>query len=194
MLKMKIRRIAVFASGSGTNAQNIFSYFSGNQNVIIDSLWSNNPNAYALERAGKFGVDTFTFTKNEFVNSTFVPDKLRERGVDLVVLAGFLWLIPPQLISAVKIINIHPALLPKYGGKGMYGAKVHEAVVANREKESGITIHYVNDKYDEGTIIFQARCDVNENDTPDDVASKVHQLEYQYYPEVILKVLTEIFE
>ena len=194
MLKMKIRRIAIFASGSGTNAQNIFSYFSGNQNVIIDSLWSNNPNAYALERAGKFGVDTFTFTKNEFVNSTFVPDKLRERGVDLVVLAGFLWLIPPRLISAVKIINIHPALLPKYGGKGMYGAKVHEAVVANREKESGITIHYVNDKYDEGTIIFQARCDVNENDTSDDVASKVHQLEYQYYPEVILKVLTENFE
>lgn len=194
MLKMKIRRIAIFASGSGTNAQNIFSYFSGNQNVIIDSLWSNNPNAYALERAGKFGVDTFTFTKNEFVNSTFVPDKLRERGVDLVVLAGFLWLIPPQLISAVKIINIHPALLPKYGGKGMYGAKVHEAVVANRERESGITIHYVNEKYDEGTIIFQARCDVNKNDTPDDVASKVHQLEYQYYPEVILKVLTENFE
>lgn len=194
MLKMKIRRIAIFASGSGTNAQNIFSYFSGNQNVIIDSLWSNNPNAYALERAGKFGVDTFTFTKNEFVNSTFVPDKLRERGVDLVVLAGFLWLIPPQLISAVKIINIHPALLPKYGGKGMYGAKVHEAVVANRERESGITIHYVNEKYDEGTIIFQARCDVNENDTSDDVASKVHQLEYQYYPEVILKVLTENFE
>lgn len=191
---MKIRRIAIFASGSGTNAQNIFSYFSGNQNVIIDSLWSNNPNAYALERAGKFGVDTFTFTKNEFVNSTFVPDKLRERGVDLVVLAGFLWLIPPQLISAVKIINIHPALLPKYGGKGMYGAKVHEAVVANRERESGITIHYVNEKYDEGTIIFQARCDVNKNDTPDDVASKVHQLEYQYYPEVILKVLTENFE
>ena len=191
---MKIRRIAVFASGSGTNAQNIFSYFSENQNVIIDSLWSNNPNAYALERAGKFGVETFVFTKNEFVNSNFVPDKLRERGVDLVVLAGFLWLIPPQLVSAVKIINIHPALLPKYGGKGMYGAKVHEAVVANREKESGITIHYVNEKYDEGTIIFQARCDVNENDSPDDVASKVHQLEYQYYPEVILKVLSENFE
>lgn len=191
---MKIRRIAVFASGSGTNAQNIFSYFSENQNVIIDSLWSNNPNAYALERAGKFGVETFVFTKDEFVNSTLVPDKLRERGVDLVVLAGFLWLIPPQLVSAVKIINIHPALLPKYGGKGMYGAKVHEAVVANREKESGITIHYVNEKYDEGTIIFQARCDVNENDSPDDVASRVHQLEYQYYPEVILKVLSENFE
>ncbi|MGE0019025.1 MAG: phosphoribosylglycinamide formyltransferase [Draconibacterium sp.] len=191
---MKTRKIAVFASGSGTNAQNIFSYFSENQNVIIDSLWSNNPNAYALERARNFGVETFVFTKNEFVNSSFVSDKLRERGVDLVVLAGFLWLIPSQLISTVKIINIHPALLPKYGGKGMYGAKVHEAVVANREKESGITIHYVNEKYDEGTVIFQAKCELNDNDTPDDVASKVHQLEYQYYPEVILKILTESFE
>ncbi len=191
---MKNRRIAVFASGSGTNAQNIFSYFSGNQNVIIDSLWCNNPNAYALERARNFGVETFVFTKNEFVNTNLVPDKLRERRVDLVVLAGFLWLIPPQLISAVKIINIHPALLPKYGGKGMYGAKVHEAVVANKESESGITIHYVNEKYDEGIIIFQAKCEINESDTPDDVASKVHQLEYQYYPEVILKVLTENFE
>ena len=191
---MKIRRIAVFASGSGTNAQNIFNYFSENQSVIIDSLWSNNPNAYALERAKKIGVETFVFTKNEFINSNFVPDKLRERGVDLVVLAGFLWLIPPQLIAAVKIINIHPALLPKYGGKGMYGAKVHEAVVADKERESGITIHYVNEKYDEGTIIFQVKCEVNENDTPDDVAFKVHQLEYQYYPEIILKVLTENFE
>lgn len=190
---MKTRRIAVFASGSGTNAQNIFSYFADNQNVIIDSLWSNNPNAFALERARKFGVETFVFTKDEFVNSDFVVKKILERKVDLVVLAGFLWLIPPSLIDAVRIINIHPALLPKYGGKGMYGAKVHEAVVANHEKESGITIHYVNEKYDEGAIVFQAKCDITESDTPDDVASKVHQLEYQYYPEIVLKVLNENF-
>jgi len=190
---MKIRKIAVFASGSGTNAQNIFSYFADNQSVMIDSLWSNNPNAYALERARKFGVETFVFTKDEFVNSDLVVKKIIEREIDLVVLAGFLWLIPPALINIVKIINIHPALLPKYGGKGMYGAKVHEAVVAAKEKESGITIHYVNEKYDEGGIIFQAKCSVLDSDTPYDVATKVHHLEYQHYPAIILKVLDDNF-
>lgn len=191
---MITKRIAVFASGSGSNAQNIFEYFSDNQQVIIDSLWSNNPNAYAIERALRFGIETFTFTKNEFVNSGLVVEKLRERKVDLVVLAGFLWLIPPQLIAEFKIINIHPALLPKYGGKGMYGMKVHEAVVANKERESGITIHYVNEKYDEGAIIFQASCEVDKNDTPEEVASKVHQLEYQYFPKIVFKVLFEDFD
>lgn len=190
---MKIRRIAVFASGSGTNAQNIFEYFADNQNVIIDSLWSNNPNAYAIERARQFGVESFLFTKNEFVNTNFVVEQLIERKIDLVVLAGFLWLIPPSMISAFPIINIHPALLPKYGGKGMYGAKVHEAVVSNRESESGITIHYVNENYDEGKIIFQAKCKIEETDSADDVADKVHKLEYQYYPEVINNVLKERF-
>lgn len=190
---MKIIRIAVFASGSGTNAQNIFEYFADNQNVIIDSLWSNNPNAYAIERARQFGVESFLFTKNEFVNTNFVVEQLIERKIDLVVLAGFLWLIPPSMISAFPIINIHPALLPKYGGKGMYGAKVHEAVVSNRENESGITIHYVNENYDEGKIIFQAKCKIEETDSADDVADKVHKLEYQYYPEVINNVLKERF-
>lgn len=190
---MKIIRIAVFASGSGTNAQNIFEYFADNQNVIIDSLWSNNPNAYAIERARQFGVESFLFTKNEFVNTNFVVEQLIERKIDLVVLAGFLWLIPPSMISAFPIINIHPALLPKYGGKGMYGAKVHEAVVSNRESESGITIHYVNENYDEGKIIFQAKCKIEETDSADDVADKVHKLEYQYYPEVINNVLKERF-
>jgi len=188
---MSIKKIAVFASGSGSNAQNIFEYFSDNQYVIVDSLWSNNPNSYAIERARKFGVETFVFTKDEFVNPVFVVEKLRERKVDLIVLAGFLWLIPPQLIAEFKIINIHPALLPKYGGKGMYGMKVHEAVVRNKEKESGITIHFVNEKYDEGAVIFQARCEVDNNDTPEGVASKVHQLEYQYFPKIIFKVLSE---
>lgn len=190
---MKIIRIAVFASGSGTNAQNLFEYFADNQNVIIDSLWSNNPNAYAIERARQFGVESFLFTKNEFVNTNFVVEQLIERKIDLVVLAGFLWLIPPSMISAFPIINIHPALLPKYGGKGMYGAKVHEAVVSNRESESGITIHYVNENYDEGKIIFQAKCKIEETDSADDVADKVHKLEYQYYPEVINNVLEERF-
>jgi len=190
---MSIKKIAVFASGSGSNAQNIFEYFSDNQYVIVDSLWSNNPNSYAIERARKFGVETFVFTKDEFVNPVFVVEKLRERKVDLIVLAGFLWLIPPQLIAEFKIINIHPALLPKYGGKGMYGMKVHEAVVRNKEKESGITIHFVNEKYDEGAVIFQARCEIDNNDTPEGVASKVHQLEYQYFPKIIFKVLSEDF-
>ncbi|HSO85872.1 MAG TPA: phosphoribosylglycinamide formyltransferase [Draconibacterium sp.] len=187
---MKIQRIAIFASGSGTNAQNIFEYFSENEYVVIDSLWSNNPNAFALERAKKFGIETFSFSKNEFRNTDFVVEELKKREVNLIVLAGFLWLIPSNLIQNFRIINIHPALLPKYGGKGMYGMKVHQAVVENKDTESGISIHFVNEKYDEGEIIFQAKCPVLPTDSADDVANKVHQLEYKYFPEVIEKVLS----
>jgi len=187
---MKIQRIAIFASGSGTNAQNIFEYFSENEYVVIDSLWSNNPNAFAFERAKKFGIETFSFSKNEFRNTDFVVEELKKREVNLIVLAGFLWLIPSNLIQNFRIINIHPALLPKYGGKGMYGMKVHQAVVENKDTESGISIHFVNEKYDEGEIIFQAKCPVLPTDSADDVANKVHQLEYKYFPEVIEKVLS----
>jgi len=187
---MKIQRIAIFASGSGTNAQNIFEYFSENEYVVIDSLWSNNPNAFALERAKKFGIETFSFSKNEFRNTDFVVEELKKREVNLIVLAGFLWLIPSNLIQNFRIINIHPALLPKYGGKGMYGMKVHQSVVENKDTESGISIHFVNEKYDEGEIIFQAKCPVLPTDSADDVANKVHQLEYKYFPEVIEKVLS----
>lgn len=187
---MKIQRIAIFASGSGTNAQNIFEYFSENEYVVIDSLWSNNPNAFALERAKKFGIETFVFNKIEFRNTDFVVEELKKREVNLIVLAGFLWLIPSNLIQNFRIINIHPALLPKYGGKGMYGMKVHQAVVENKDTESGISIHFVNEKYDEGEIIFQAKCPVLPTDSADDVANKVHQLEYKYFPEVIEKVLS----
>ena len=186
---MEERRIALFASGSGTNAQNIINYFAGNEGVVVDSVWTNNPEAYVLERAKKFGVDTFMFTKEEFRNTNKVLEELKKRNVDLIVLAGFLWLIPVNLIQNFRIINIHPALLPKYGGKGMYGMKVHQAVVDNKEMESGISIHFVNEKYDEGKIIFQAKCPVLPTDSPDDVAMKVHQLEYKYFPEVIEKVL-----
>lgn len=189
---MESKKIALFASGSGTNAQKIFEYFSDNELVIIDSLWSNKKDAYALERAKKFQIDGFVFNRDEFTNSNFVVEKLKERNVDLIVLAGFLWLVPLNLIHAFPIINIHPALLPKYGGKGMYGMKVHESVVKNKEKESGITIHYVNEIYDDGRIIFQAKCAVDAADTPEDIASKIHKLEYQYFPVVIEKVLHEI--
>jgi phosphoribosylglycinamide formyltransferase 1 len=186
---MDVKRIAIFASGSGTNAQNIIKYFSDNERVIIDSLWTNNPNAYALERARNLGTETFIFTKDEFVNTSKVVEELKKRNVNLIVLAGFLWLIPINLIQNFKIINIHPALLPKYGGKGMYGIKVHQAVVDNKDNESGISIHFVNEKYDDGEIIFQTKCTVLPSDTPEDVAIKVHELEYKYFPEVIEKVL-----
>lgn len=189
---MKIRKIAVFASGSGTNAQNIFEYFVDNKLVVIDSLWSNNPEAFALERAQKFGIETFVFNREQLINTTFVVDELKKREIDLIVLAGFLWLIPPSLIEAFRIVNIHPALLPKYGGKGMYGMKVHEAVVENKEKETGITIHFVNEKYDDGAIVFQAKCEVSEKDSPEDVANKVHQLEYKYFPLIIEEVVNDI--
>jgi phosphoribosylglycinamide formyltransferase-1 len=186
---MKVKKIALFASGSGTNVQNIIEYFSGNEQVIVDSVWSNNPAAFALERAKRFDIEAFVFTKDEFVTTNKVADELKKRGIDLVVLAGFLWLIPVNLIQNFTIVNIHPALLPKYGGRGMYGMKVHQTVVDNREKESGITIHYVNEKYDEGKIIFQAKCEVLSTDCANDVALKVHELEYRYFPEIIEKVL-----
>ncbi len=184
-----MKKIAIFASGSGTNAQNIIEYFKDNRYVEIDSLWSNKENAYVLIRAEKLGVETFTFNRNEFYNSVDVLEALSARKVDMIVLAGFLWLVPRYLTEEFTIINIHPALLPKYGGKGMYGKYVHEAVVANKEKESGISIHYVNEQYDEGNIIFQAKCELAASDNPDDVAAKVHELEYEHFPRVIEEVI-----
>ncbi|HSH20174.1 MAG TPA: phosphoribosylglycinamide formyltransferase [Draconibacterium sp.] len=188
---MEVKKIALFASGSGTNVQNIIEYFAENENITIDSVWTNNPSAFVLERARKYNIDTFVFTKNEFRNTNNVVESLQKRGVNLIVLAGFLWLIPVNLIQNFRIINIHPALLPKYGGKGMYGMNVHRAVIDNHETESGISIHFVNEKYDEGKIIFQAKCPVVSSDTPDDVAKKVHQLEYKFFPEVIERVILD---
>lgn len=189
---MKRKKLALFASGSGTNAQKIMEYFSDNEKIIVDSLWSNNPDAFALHRAAGFGIETFVFSREELNKTNLVVDKLKERGVELIVLAGFLWLIPVSLIRNFTIINIHPALLPKYGGKGMYGMRVHEAVVENKDSETGITIHYVNENYDEGKLIFQAKCKVLPNDSPEDVAKKVHQLEYEHFPKVIEKVVVEL--
>ncbi len=184
-------RVAVFASGSGSNAENIVKYFSGRLSSDDFSFYCNNKNAFVNKRAKDLGVKITLFSREEFYSSDIIVDQLKEEGCEIIVLAGFLWLIPDNLVKAFngKIINIHPALLPKYGGKGMYGKKVHEAVVENKEKESGITIHYVDANYDEGKVIFQAKCDVLEGDSANDVERKVHDLEYLYYPKVIEELL-----
>jgi len=184
-----MKKIAIFASGSGTNAQNIIEYFSNKKSVAVDSLWSNNEDAYALIRAKKLGIETFIFDRKTLYKSTEILKTLTERKIDMIVLSGFLWLFPDYLTEKFTTVNIHPALLPKYGGKGMFGAHVHESVVKNKEKESGITIHYVNNKYDSGKIIFQAKCSLTPDDTPEIVAQKVHELEYKYFPQIIEKTL-----
>lgn len=184
-----MKKIAIFASGSGSNAENIAEYFRDNEFLNIECIYSNKADAFVLERAKKYNIPTFVFSRDDFYNTDKVLQSLKNYDVDLVVLAGFLWLIPQYLIDNFTTINIHPALLPAYGGKGMYGSRVHEAVVANKEKESGITIHYVNEKYDEGQIIAQAKCEVLPSDTPDDVAAKVHELEYTHFPKVIDELL-----
>jgi len=188
---MKKRNIAVFASGSGTNAQRITEYFSDHPEISVSMILSNKPDAYVLVRAKKLTIPSVVFDRHTFYETTEISGLLKKNKIDLIVLAGFLWLIPEDLIQAFRgrIINIHPALLPKYGGKGMYGSRVHEAVIQSRDKESGITIHFVNEKYDEGNIIFQAKCEVLPDDTPDTLAQRIHQLEYKHYPEVIEKVI-----
>ena len=150
-------------------------------------ILSNNKDAYVLERAKKSGIDTLVFDRTSFYDTDNILNQLVNTQIYMIVLAGFLWLIPKNILRAYpeKIINIHPALLPKYGGKGMYGNRVHQAVLDNGEKESGITIHYVNEEYDKGSIIFQAKCEVLASDTPESLAGRVHQLEYRYYPEII---------
>lgn len=184
-------RIAIFASGSGSNAEKITEYFKNNDKIDVSLILTNNPKAYVLERARRLQVPAVTFNREELRNTDKVIQILKDHKVDFVVLAGFLLLIPENLVEAYpnRIINIHPALLPKFGGKGMYGDKVHEAVKSAGERETGISIHYVNSKYDEGEIIFQAKCPVTEEDTPETVAGKVHQLEYQHYPQVIESVI-----
>jgi phosphoribosylglycinamide formyltransferase-1 len=187
------KRIAIFASGSGTNAENIIKYFSGSSRISCSLVLCNKPGAKVLDRADRLGVPTMVFNREDFYKSNLVVDRLLQEKIDLVVLAGFLWLVPKNLLHAFsgRMINIHPALLPKYGGKGMYGMKVHEEVRASGDNETGITIHYVNEKYDEGKTIFQAKCKVETEDTPESIAQKVHTLEYRYYPEVIEKLLSQ---
>lgn len=186
-----MKNIAIFASGSGTNAENIIRYFTNSKTIKIAVVLSNNRNVGVHERVNKLGVPSFVFSREEFVEGTPIREKLAEYDVDFIILAGFMNKIAEPLLRAFpdRIINIHPALLPKYGGKGMFGMHVHEAVVAAGEKESGITIHYINENYDEGAVIFQATCPVVATDTPEDVATKVHALEYQHYPKVIEQLL-----
>ncbi|WP_439185284.1 phosphoribosylglycinamide formyltransferase [Carboxylicivirga taeanensis] len=186
-----MKKIVLFASGSGSNVENIVNYFKENPKVEITKVYTNNPNAYVIERCKELGLPCFVFGRKDFRENLLVLEDLRAIEPDLIVLAGFLWLVPKEYIKAFpdQIINIHPALLPKYGGKGMYGQHVHEAVVANRESESGITIHFVNERYDEGNTICQARCEVLSTDTAEDVAKKVHALEYEYFPKTIQELL-----
>lgn len=184
-----MKRIAIFASGAGTNAQKIIEHFLNSKEIVVDSLWSNDENAYALIRAEKLGIETFTFDSDEFYRSNEILDRLYDHRIDMIVLAGFLWLVPRNLTVLFTVINIHPALLPKYGGKGMYGANVHKAVLASKDKESGITIHRVNQDYDKGKIIFQATCPILPKDTPETLAARIHELEHQHYPRVIEEVL-----
>lgn len=185
-----MHRIAIFASGEGTNARNFVEYFKHSKDIRIALIVSNKREAGVVQMAKDAGIEVLIVDKESFYTSDKVVDELWQKA-DFIVLAGFLWMIPNNICKAFagKMVNIHPALLPNYGGKGMYGNKVHEAVIANKEKESGITIHYVNDRYDEGKIIFQARCTVEASDTPEILAQKIHELEYKFYPSIVEKLL-----
>ena len=185
-----MKKIAIFASGSGSNAENIIHYFAENKEVKFPVIICNKSDAFVHERAKKLNIPSRTFNKSEFETGE-VLTLLKNENIDLIILAGFLLKIPENIIKAYPhhIINIHPALLPKFGGKGMYGMHVHEAVVAEKETESGITIHYVNENYDEGQIIFQAKCEVVPTDTPEMVAEKIHALEYEHFPKIIEKII-----
>ncbi len=182
-----MKRIVIFASGSGSNAENLIKFFHNRENVSVIQVLTNNPHAKVLERAKKLKVSALSFNRMAFTTTDDVLNLLKASHPDLIILAGFLWKFPKKIIDEFpkKIINIHPALLPKYGGKGMYGIHVHNAVVAHKDTETGITIHYVNENYDEGAIIFQAKCSVSPSDSAEDVAAKIHELEMDHFPKVV---------
>ena len=192
-MKNKIN-IAIFGSGNGSNAQRISEYFANNKEIEVSTFIVNKKNAYMIERAKNLGIPCRIFDRNDFYHTNNVINYLQEMNIDIVVLAGFLWLVPENIIQAFphRIINIHPALLPLYGGKGMYGMNVHQTVINNKESESGITIHFVDEKYDEGTTIFQAKCKISPEDTAETLAQKIHLLEYEHFPMVIEQVITTI--
>lgn len=184
-------RIAIFASGAGSNAQKIIDHFRNHASIRISLIVCNNPRAGVLQIAAKENIPSLLIDKETFLNDDIYIKELQDERIDLIVLAGFLWKVPVALIKAFpeKIINIHPALLPKFGGNGMYGTAVHEAVITNKETESGITIHYVDELYDHGKIIFQAKCPVFENDTIDTLAQRIHGLEHEHYPKIISELV-----
>ncbi|UBZ08037.1 phosphoribosylglycinamide formyltransferase [Salegentibacter mishustinae] len=185
------KKIVVFASGSGTNAENIIKFFKKSSNTSVVAVFSNKRSAKVLKRAHDLNVKALYFDKDALYNSYDVLHILEDINPDLIVLAGFMWIFPEDILKKFpgKIVNIHPALLPKYGGKGMYGMRVHETIIKNKEKESGISIHFVNENYDEGEIIFQAKTDISEEDTPESLAEKIHKLEYKHFPEIIQQLL-----
>ena len=185
-----MKKILLFASGSGTNVENIIRYFQQTKSAEIAAVFCNNPNAKVLDRAENLNVATYVFSK-EALNSDVVFEKVKSYQPDLIVLAGFLLQFPTSIIKEFpNTINIHPALLPKYGGKGMYGMNVHQTVLENKEKETGITIHYVNEHYDEGEFIFQKAVNIEDCKTAEEIAHKIHELEHQYFPEVIGNLIT----
>ncbi|MEA3504829.1 MAG: phosphoribosylglycinamide formyltransferase [Bacteroidota bacterium] len=190
-----MKRVAIFASGNGTNSEAIINHFKNSNKINISAVFSNNANAFVLQRARRHGIATKIFDREDFYNSNKVMSQLKEMEIDFIILAGFMWLIPQYLITqySSKIINIHPALLPNYGGKGMYGDRVHKKIIENGEKTSGITIHFVNNKYDDGQIIFQTKCNIDDSDTPETLAEKIHKLEHQHYPTVIESTILKTF-
>ena len=189
-----MRNIAIFASGSGTNAENIIKYFSTGKSAKVSLVLSNKREANVLKRASALNVRSVFFDRKELYEKEKVIRYLSMYKIEFIVLAGFLWLIPVEILDLYKnrVINIHPALLPKYGGKGMYGERVHKEVLAKHDKESGITIHYVNKDYDKGDIIFQARCKIDPGETPDTLAAKVHALEYEHFPRIIEELVLKL--
>jgi phosphoribosylglycinamide formyltransferase-1 len=189
--KSQKKQIVIFASGSGTNAENIIRYFKKTEKATVAAVFSNNRSAKVLRRAHDLGVKALHFDREALYHSNEILNLLKDIKPELIVLAGFLWIFPDNILKEFpnKVINIHPALLPKFGGKGMYGMRVHEAVVAQKEVETGISIHFVNEKYDEGELIFQCTLPVEPADTAEDIAAKIHELEYEHFPQVIENLL-----
>ncbi len=184
-----MKKIVILASGSGSNAENIIRYFTNHPSILADSVWSNKQDAFVLERAERLNVEAHHFTRKELNETDQLLIEFRKREIDLIVLAGFLLLLPQKFVREFLVVNIHPALLPAYGGKGMYGENVHRAVLANRETESGITIHLVDEVYDHGKILFRAKCPVDFQDTPESLAAKIHVLEMEHFPRTIEALL-----
>ena len=189
-----MKRVVIFASGSGTNAENLIKFFQNRDNASVIQVLTNNPHAKVIKRCDTLKTSCLSFNRTAFYKTDTILDILKSTRPNLIVLAGFLWKFPDTILQTFpnKVINIHPALLPNYGGKGMYGMHVHEAVVKNKETETGITIHYVNEHYDEGNIIFQAKCDVDPSDSAEDVAAKIHDLEMEHFPKVVDKLLFSV--
>ncbi|TXG37309.1 phosphoribosylglycinamide formyltransferase [Seonamhaeicola maritimus] len=186
-----MKRVVIFASGSGSNAENLIKFFQNSDNVSVIQVLTNNPHAKVLDRAKRLKISALSFNRVAFTKTNDVLNILKTSNPDLIILAGFLWKFPENILAEFpnKVINVHPALLPKFGGKGMYGMRVHNAVVENKETETGITIHYVNENYDEGATIFQAKCNVLPTDSANDVAAKIHELEMEHFPKVVDKLL-----